>query len=41
MPKDPTQPKRRLPYLDRLQKRRGVEVWTVEGYWVPPTGTQT
>ena len=34
MPKAPTQPKRRLPYLERIQKRRGVEVWLVEGSWV-------
>jgi len=34
MPKAPNQPKRRLPYLERLLKRRGVEVWMVEGSWV-------
>lgn len=30
----PRSPKRRLPYLERMQKRGGVEVWMVEGSWV-------
>ena len=34
MPKASSHPRRRLPYLERLLTRGGVEVWMVEGSWV-------